>query len=114
MGVTPGYGCQRFALFQAEYRSGLDFEFHWDDRQVSDDFYGDAFSVDFEPTVVLFYDAGAAWDTSESFFDHLTTSDNWVADVGGGLDFGGLGLYLAYPLVGSGGFNFLVRLSGRF
>jgi len=113
-GTLAGYGCQRFALFQAEYRSGLDFEFHWDDTQVPDGLYGDVFSVEFEPTVVLFYDAGAAWDSGEGFFDHLTKTDNWVADVGGGLDFGGLGLYLAYPLVGSGGLNFLVRLSGRF
>lgn len=113
-GETAGYGCQRFALFQAEYRSGLDFEFHWDDRQVPDAFYGDVFSVQFEPSVVLFYDAGAAWSADEGFWDHLTISDNWVADVGGGLDFGGLGMYIAYPLVGSGGLNFLVRLSGRF
>lgn len=113
-GTVPGYGCQRFALFQAEYRSGLDFEFHWDDTQVPGGFDGDVFSVEFEPSVVLFYDAGAAWSSGEGFFDHLTKSDNWVADVGGGLDFGGLGLYVAYPLVGSGGLNFLVRLTGRF
>jgi outer membrane protein assembly factor BamA len=113
-GTLPGYGCQRFALFQAEYRSGLDFDFHWDETQVPGGFDGDVFSVEFEPSVVLFYDAGTAWSSGEGFFDHLTTSDNWVADVGGGLDFGGLGLYVAYPLVGSGGLNFLVRLTGRF
>lgn len=113
-GTVPGYGCQRFALFQAEYRTGLDFDFRWDHSQVSRDVYGDVFSVEFEPTVVLFYDAGAAWSSGEGFIDHLTVSNNWVADVGGGLDFGGIGIYTAYPLVGSGGFNFLVRLTGRF
>lgn len=109
----PAYGCQRFFLFQAEYRSGLDFRFHWDHEQFPD-FDPDIFSVEFEPTIVLFYDAGAAWDTDEDFFEYLGHSNNWVADVGAGLDFGGLGVYLAYPFTGSGGFNFFVRLTGRF
>jgi len=110
----PGYGCQRFFLFQAEYRSGLDFRFHWDYEQFPDDFDPDIFSVEFEPTIILFYDAGGAWNTAEGFFDYLGDSDNWVADVGAGLDFGGAGVYLAYPLTGSGGFNLFVRLTARF
>lgn len=114
-GATPAYGCQRFALFQAEYRTGLDFNLHWNHRQMPDKReLGDAFSIEFDPALVLFYGAGTAWNVDEGFFDHLTNSNNWVADVGAGLDFGGLGLYLAYPLVGSGGFNFFVRLSERF
>ncbi len=112
VGETPGYGCQRFTLFQAEYRSGLNFRFHWDHEQVPD-IRGDLFSVQFNPAIVLFYNAGAAWN-DEDWFDYLGKSDNWVADVGAGFDFGGLGFYLAYPLVGSGEFNFFVRLSARF
>ncbi len=111
-GSEPGYGCQRFALFQAEYRSGLNFRFHWDHREVPGDITGDIFSVQFNPAVVLFYNAGVAWD-DEGWFDYLGDSDNWVADVGAGIDFGGLGLYLAYPLVGSGEFNFFARLTAR-
>ncbi len=113
-GTVPDYGCERFALFQAEYRSGLDFHFHWDYDQGPEDFYGDVFSADFDPTIVLFYNAGAAWDTRDGFLDHLTDSDNWLADIGGGIELGGLGFYTAYPLTGSGGFNFIVRLSARF
>ncbi len=113
-GTVSDYGCERFALFQAEYRSGLDFHFHWDYDQGPEDFYGDVFSADFDPTIVLFYNAGAAWDTRESYLDHLTDSDNWLADIGGGIELGGLGFYTAYPLTGSGGFNFIVRLSTRF
>ncbi len=113
-GTVPDYGCERFALFQAAYRSGLDFHFHWDHRQGPEDLYGDIFSADFDPTIVLFYNAGAAWDSRDGFFDHLTDSDNWVADLGGGIELGGLGLYAAYPLTGSGGFNFIVRLAARF
>jgi hypothetical protein len=113
-GTVPGYGCQRFTLFQAEYKSSLDFHWHWDDRQDFDDMKGDIFTIDFNPAIVLFYDAGAAWSTGENYWDHLTKSDNWVADLGAGLDFGGLGFYFAYPLTGSGGLNFVLRLTARF
>jgi hypothetical protein len=114
IGQVPAYGCQRFTLFQAQYRSGLDFRFRWDYDQSPEDFTGDIFSAQFNPSIVLFYDVGAAWSVDEGFFEHLGKSDNWVADVGGGVDFGGFGFYLAYPLVGTGGFNFVVRLTGRF
>jgi hypothetical protein len=114
LGEEPGYGCQRFTLFQAEYRTGLNFRWRWDETQDFDDIHGDIFSIDFDPAFVLFYNAGAAWDTDEDYWDYLTKSDNWLADLGAGLDFGGLGFYFAYPLVGSGGFNFVVRLTARF
>jgi hypothetical protein len=111
-GTVPGYGCQRFALFQAEYRTSLNFNWRLNDEQVHN--YRDVFSMDFDPAIVLFYDAGAAWSTDENYWDHLTDSDNWVADLGGGLELGGFGAYVAYPLTGSGGFNFLLRLTARF
>jgi hypothetical protein len=114
LGAQPGYGCQRFTLFQAEYRTALDFRFRWDEDRTPDQIGGDVFSVDFHPALVLFYDAGAAWDTDESYWNHLTKSDNWVADLGAGLDFGGLGFYFAYPLVGPGGVEFVLRLTARF
>ncbi|UCC73459.1 MAG: BamA/TamA family outer membrane protein [Gemmatimonadota bacterium] len=112
-GSEPGYGCQRFTLFQAEYRSGLRFRFHWDHEEVPRDITGDIFSVQFNPAIVLFYNAGAAWN-EEDWLDFLGDSDNWVADVGAGIDLGGFGFYLAYPLVGSGEFNFYARLTARF
>ncbi len=113
-GQAAGYGCQRFTLFQAEYRTGLSFDFRWDHQQVPGEFRGDPFAVQFDPSIVLFYNAGTAWETQEGFADFLGDTDNWVADVGAGLSLGGLGVYLAYPLVGSGGLNFFVRLAERF
>ena len=118
-GETPAYGCERFALFQAEFRTGLDFRFRWDDRYHGDRSLDepsprDLFSIDFEPTIVMFWDAGTAWNTRESYFDHLTDTDNWSADIGGGVDLGGVGLYLAYPLDGPGGLEAVVRLTERF
>ncbi|HSG80655.1 MAG TPA: BamA/TamA family outer membrane protein, partial [Gemmatimonadota bacterium] len=116
-GTAPGYGCQRFALFQAEYRSSLNFDFRWDHssspRQF--DFSRRPWAVDFDPAIVLFYDAGAAWDTDEDFYDHLTIGDNWIADLGAGFELGGLGLYFAYPLVGSDkNLQVVLRLAARF
>jgi hypothetical protein len=115
-GTLPGYGCQRFALFQAEYRSSLNFHFHWDHRSTPRDaqWTGNPFSADFNPAIVLFYDAGSAWSTDEDFYERLTKGDNWVADLGAGVEFGGLGLYFAYPLVGTGGLNVVLRLTARF
>ncbi|NIN71411.1 MAG: BamA/TamA family outer membrane protein [Gemmatimonadetes bacterium] len=112
IGSEPGYGCQRFTLFQAEYRTGLNFRYHWDHKQIPD-ISGDIFSVQFSPAIVLFFNAGAAWN-AEDWFDYLADSDNWVTDVGAGLDLGGFGAYVAYPLVGSGEVNFFVRLTARF
>jgi hypothetical protein len=112
IGSEPGYGCQRFTLFQAEYRTGLNFRYQWDHRQIPD-ISGDIFSVQFSPAIVLFFNAGAAWN-DEDWFDYLGDSDNWMTDVGAGLDLGGFGAYVAYPLAGSGEVNFLVRLTARF
>ena len=115
-GTVPGYGCQRFALFQAEYRTKLNFHYRWDHDAAprNTEFYSTPFAIDFEPAIVLFYDAGAAWDTDEDFYDHLKLSDNWIADVGAGIEFGGLGVYFAYPLTGSGGLQAVLRLAARF
>lgn len=112
--LDTAYGCQRFAVVQAEYRTGLDFRFRWDHQQAAQAYDRGPISVDFEPHIVLFYDAGTAWNADASYWDHLTAIDNWVADLGAGLAFGGLGFYFAYPLTGSGGFNFILRLTERF
>jgi hypothetical protein len=111
-GTEPGYGCQRFTLFQAEYRAGLNSPLRWGHDQIPD-ISGDIFSVQLHPAIVLFYNAGAAWD-DEDFFDHLGKRESWKADVGGGFELGGFGFYLAYPLSGTGGANFFVRLTARF
>jgi hypothetical protein len=117
-GTEPLYGCQRFALFQAEYRSGLDFHFHWDHENAppprDTEFSPVPFTIDFEPRLVFFYDAGAAWATDEDFFEYLKIKDNWLADLGAGVEFGGWGFYFAYPLVGAGELKFITRLAATF
>ena len=98
------YGCDRIALFQAEYRRTLTSPIRigsggsdWLPR------------MELEPTIVGFFDAGRAWSDvvdGEDLDDH--------ADVGMGLEIGSLGAYFAYPLGGDHRFNFFVRLQRRF
>ena len=112
--VFPSYGCDRFALFQAEFRGNLfmDWGLGWDDEgdPFEDDWnwYPD---IDFSPNWAAFFDAGRAWNIGSSDTDTLM-------DVGVGIFFGDLGLYFAYPLNederGDRDGNFFIRLSRRF
>jgi hypothetical protein len=117
-GTDPLYGCQRLVLFRAEYRSGLDFHFRWDYDETPGprdaEFDPVPFTIEFEPRLVFFYDAGAAWSTDDDFFEFLKIKDNWLADLGAGVDFGGWGFYFAYPLVGAGELKFIARLAATF
>ncbi len=108
------YGCDRFALFQAEFRGNLfmDWGFGWDEEE--DPWEGDWNwypNIDFSPNWTAFFDAGRAWNVNGSDTDTLV-------DIGVGLFFGDLGLYFAYPLNedenGDRDGNFFIRLSRRF
>ncbi|HEU0016433.1 MAG TPA: polymer-forming cytoskeletal protein [Longimicrobium sp.] len=112
----PAYGCDRFGLFQAEYRGEINFHFYvnrWDDdEEDEDEDWSDAWSgVDTDIGWVFFVDAGRAWNVGEAA-DGAT-----AVDVGAGILLGELGLYLAVP-VGAhehrGGVNFFIRLAPRF
>lgn len=71
-----------------------------------------------EPDIVVFGDLGKAWISGEGPGrvpnDRLPKLNEWSADLGFGFDAGGLGLYLAQPLTGSGALRFTVRLQRRF
>jgi hypothetical protein len=113
--VFAGYGCDRIALFQAEYLGDLSFHLdlgpdEWDEDW---DWYP---VIDFTPRWSVFFNAGRGWSLAE------TDSPAWLgpdtrtmADVGFGLFLGDLGLYWAWPLRGDDrGVNFFVRLDHRF
>ncbi len=112
--VYPSYGCDRFALFQAEFRGNLfmDWSPGWDDEG---DPWNDDWSwypkIDFSPNWAAFFNAGRAWSIETDDADTLL-------DVGVGIFFGDLGLYFAYPLTedqnGDREGNFFIRLSRRF
>jgi hypothetical protein len=105
------YGCDRFALFQVEYRGHFSIDLGIDpvDEETWErwDWYP---AVDLSPSWAVFFDAGRGWSRTEGFGDTET-----AADLGVGLFLGQLGLYWAYPLTGDDRkINFFVRLQRRF
>jgi hypothetical protein len=122
--------CDRIALLQAEYRGDLHFDFHpdWesrDDAGVSDrtetaprararHFHRDG-------TWVLFMDAGRGWlvGTPDGALTYasgrIPPLSSFRSDIGAGVDFSGVGLYLAKAMSSSDEpLRFFVRLRHRF
>ncbi len=107
-----GYGCDRFALAQIEYRGGFDLRFgsEWDDEGQWRD-YGH-FDVDFDWTV--FFDAARGWAFERERLVERTGT-GMLYDVGAGIILGGLGFYGALPLNRQDrGLRLFVRLGPRF
>ncbi|MEX0912566.1 MAG: polymer-forming cytoskeletal protein [Gemmatimonadota bacterium] len=108
----PNYGCDAFALLQAEFRGKLDFRFRWDvgpwreDREQADDVWDFGWAM--APDWALFVDAGRGWA-----FDERRDEATRV-DVGAGLLLERIGLYLAVPVTGGTGVNLFLRLGPRF
>ena len=109
------YGCDRFALVQAEYRGELNLRLHWDAEDDDDADEGEGWaktalrnglSAGFG--WVLFADAGRGWTLD----DRLGGTDTAV-DVGAGIIIGRLGVYAALPVSEGGGMNLFIRLSPR-
>jgi len=71
-----------------------------------------------DPDVVVFGDAGKAWVTGEGPGripnNRIPVLREWQYDFGLGLDFGGLGFYLAQPLTKGLPLTFTARLQQRF
>jgi hypothetical protein len=111
----PGYGCDRIALFQAEYRG----DFHVD-IDLGDDDWGEDWdwypAVDFSPSWSIFFNAGRGWSLSDpSGPGYLGPNTRTFADVGAGFLLGDIGLYWAYPLHGDNrNVNFFLRIDHRF
>ena len=120
----PRYGCDSFALFQAEYRGDMSFHLdlgRWDDedddRGYGDEGYaegggGRGRGIDADFGWVFFVDAGAGWSTEPGSYDEDT-----AVDVGAGILVGDLGIYFAVPVADGrerGGLNFFIRLAPRF
>jgi hypothetical protein len=107
---VPAYGCDAFTLLQAEMRGRLGFRFRWDgdpwgDRPARRG--TDAWWIS-SPDWVVFVDAMRGWSYGSGHHEEL------AVDVGTGILLDRVGLYLAYPLRGSGGLNLFIRLSPRF
>ena len=108
----PYYGCDRVALFSAEYRGG--FDFHWGGFDVWDwddewDWDGNA-----DPNWIIFFDAARGWAGDEAQLRGAADTET-LYDLGGGILLGDAGLYAAVPLTGENrSVRFFVRLGPRF
>ena len=114
--------CDRALIAQAEFRThlGLDIGPDW----ATGDFSGDdearyePFHVS-GPDLVVFADAGRAWQVGNVSgtipSNRLPAFNTFKTDVGVGLDFGPIGIYLAKPLDRNvGDVTFSVRMGRRF
>jgi outer membrane protein assembly factor BamA len=108
----PYYGCDRTALFSAEYRGGFDLHFGgldvWDDEDDWD------WDVDAHPNWVLFFDAARGWAHDAAKARGAIDTET-LYDVGAGILLGDFGIYGAVPLTGDDrALRFFVRLGARF
>lgn len=99
-----GYGCDRVAMFQAEYRGGFDVhvgggrDWRWD--------------LD-DPSWIVFFDAARGWAFDRDATGRTDTGT--LYDAGLGLLLGDVGVYGAVPLgTGERGVRVFVRLGPRF
>lgn len=114
--VFAGYGCDRIALFQLEYRHdffvGLDLG--PDDDEWNDDW--DWYPVvDFSPSLAFFFNAGRGWALDDEGVLPTRVDTETLMDLGVGIYLGDLGMYWAWPLRDGGrSANFYLRIDHRF
>ena len=89
--------CDRVMLFQAEFRS--DFGVRWVRNDARDDWWRPGFNR--HASWVLFADAGRGWsvgapDLATTYAkDDVPSLSSFRADIGAGIDFGSVGVYVA-------------------
>ena len=107
----PRYGCDAFALLQAEYRGKFSFRFLWDSVPWADDAESDedwGFVWDLSPDWTFFVDAAQAWSFGSGPDEEI------AADVGIGILLNRFGIFVALPLTGGDGLNVFARIGPRF
>jgi hypothetical protein len=110
--TLAGYGCDRVALFQAEFRADFGRSSRRDRDHDKDDDHHWWPDFDIDPDLILFFDAGRGWsydDDGDSF------ATNTLYDAGAGVVLGGIGIFGAVPLTGDNHeVRFFLRLGPRF
>ena len=120
--------CDRIALLQAEYRGDLHFDFSpdWEshDNAVSEPANASprarAHHFHSDGTWVVFADAGRGWlvgtgrDSLTYAKDQIPPFSTFRTDLGAGIDFGGVGFYLAKAMTANEPLRFFLRLRHRF
>lgn len=108
----PFYGCDRFALFQAEYRGALNLRTGFGPPEVDE--APRRTRRHHRPSWVVFFNAGRGW--SDGDWGGLPRPDSPpLYDAGLGMILGEGGIYWAFPVGEHGeGSRFFVRLQRRF
>jgi len=107
--------CDRSLALQAELRTRLDLGllYRYRDRAQAEQ----AFGLD-QVDIVVHADMGKSWLTGEGPGrvpnDKIPNLDEWLYDVGVGVDAGGIGAYLSKALTGGQPIRFFLRLQRRF
>ena len=134
--ILPGYGfraencsvggysdpanpalCDRMLAAQVELRSRVNLGLLWHYRDKGDSGLDRAFGLS-QADLVVFSDAGKAWLTGNGPGrvpnDRIPAFKEWKADLGVGIDAGGIGVYLAKSMTAGPSVQFTVRLEQRF
>jgi len=108
--------CDRVLFAQVEYRGHLSLRASYHGGRPKDEFAKSLFSLE-GPDLVVFGDGGQAWLVGDGPGrvpnDRLPTIGSWLGDLGLGMDWSGLGLYVAKGVTGEP-LRFSVRLNHRF
>ena len=109
--------CDRVILAQAEYRGHLSLHWSYGSSAPEDEAAKSLFTLQ-GPDLVVLADAGQAWLVGSGPgrlpADRLPTLGSWLADLGLGIDWGGLGLYVAKAVTAGEPLRFTLRLDHRF
>jgi len=116
MPVYAGYGCDRVALFQVEYRGDLFFDFDFGPGDNWDEDWDWYPVVNLHPSWSVFFDAGRGWSLADPLSpEYLGPSSETLMDIGFGFLLGDVGFYWAWPLSGRNkDANFFLRIGHRF
>jgi hypothetical protein len=114
---TQVAACDRVILAQAEYRGHLALHWSYGSSAPEDEGAKSLFTLQ-GPDLVVLADAGQAWLVGSGPgrlpSDRLPTLGSWLADLGLGVDWGGLGFYVAKAVTAGEPLRFTLRLDHRF
>ena len=108
--------CDRVLVFQGEYRGHISLRWAYDPGEEQPE-SGLLYRLE-GPDLVVFGDAGQAWLVGNGPgripSDRLPTIDSWIADLGLGIDWGGVGLYASKAVTLGQPVRLTLRLRHRF
>jgi hypothetical protein len=109
--------CDRVILAQVEYRGHIALHWSYGSSSPEDEAARSLFTLQ-GPDLVVLGDAGQAWLVGSGPgrvpSDRLPTLGSWLADLGLGVDWGGLGVYVAKAVTAGEPLRFTLRLDHRF